>query len=251
MAMTMIGCSQESVPTYDTDYTGLDIWVGTSGGAVYESVSYNYSYSYDDGTVTFYARINGLPAAYDRTFHLEPLGNHAKTVLATMQQMDYIIPAGSIGGSYQLHFNTQKLPDATLFTTEDGIVQFRVVPDEVFALGTENHQQFTVIMKNYLAKPDKWDAVPTSQTMFIFFPLSKYFGSFSRVKYQFMIQILGLVDFKIQYSMGSLPAYDEGTNTISAAYALQLQQKMQQALNDYNATHDTPLTDEYGYPVTF
>ena len=251
VAMMSISCAHEDVPTYDTSQTGLDIWVGTSGGAVYESVSYNYSYSYDDGTLTFYAQINGLPVDYDRTFRLEPLGDYADIVRATMRQEDYVVRANSIGGTYKIHFNTQALPDPTLFSTEDGIVTFRMVPNDVFNIGTEGHQQFTVVMKNYLAKPDNWDAVPPSQTLFIYEPLSKYFGSFSRVKYQFMIQVLGLVDFNIRASMGSLPNYDEETNTISAPYALQLKYKMQSALNEYNATHDIPLTDEYGYEVTF
>ena len=249
--MILLSCSQESVPTYDTSQTGLDIWVGTSGGAVYESVSYNYSYSYDDGTLTFYAQINGLPVDYDRTFRMEPLGEYADEVRATMRQEDYVVRANTIGGTYKIHFNTQALPDPSLFSEEDGIVEFRMVPNDVFNIGTEGHQQFTVIMKNYLAKPDNWDAVPPSQTLFIYEPLSKYFGSFSRVKYQFMIQVLGLIDFNIRASMGSLPNYDEETNTISAPYALQLKYKMQSALSEYNATHDTPLTDEYGYEVVF
>jgi hypothetical protein len=47
--------------------------------------------------------------------------------------------------------------------------------------------------------------------------------------------------------------YDEYTfrNIVSAVYAVYLQQVMQRALNEYNATHETPLTDEYGNPVTF
>ena len=96
-----------------------------------------------------------------------------------------------------------------------------------------------------------WDTVPERNDMIIYFPISKYFGSYSRVKYQFMIEHLGLIDFNIRSSMGAIPAYDEETNTISAAYAVQLQQLMQQALREYNATHDIPLTDEYGELVTF
>lgn len=251
LLITLLSCTYKDVPTYDTTETRLNIWVGTAAGVVYESTTYNYSYAYEEGSVTFYAQITGMPVDYDRTFHLEVFGNDANAVAPTVRYEDFVIPAGAIGGTYALHLNTQLLPDANLFSESDGVVEFRVVPDEQFALGTEDHQAFTVIVKNYLAKPDNWDTVPTRNDMLIYFPISKYFGSYSRVKYQFMIEHLGLIDFQIRSSMGAIPAYDEETNTISAAYAVQLQQVMQQALREYNETHDTPLTDEYGERVTF
>ena len=247
----IISCSQESVPTYDTNESHLNIWVGTAAGIVYESVSYNYSYAYEEGSVTFYAQITGMPADHDRTFRLEPFGPAAAQVAPSVRDEDFVIKAGAIGGTYQLHFNTQLLPDPTLFSEKEDTVLFRMVPNDEFELGTEKHQEFTIIVKNFLSKPDNWDRVPTRNDMLIFKPLKDYFGDYSRVKYQFMIQVLGLIDFQIQASMGSLPSYVEETNTVSATYANQLVQKMQQALAEYNATHDTPLTDEYGYPVTF
>ena len=252
MAMLMVtACSQEEVPTYDSAETQLNIWVGTAAGVVYESVTYNYSYAYEEGSVPFHAQITGMPADDDRRFRLEVTGDDAYGVAPTLRTEDYVIPAGAIGGTYALHLNTQLLPDASLFTDREGTVQVRVVASETFGIGTEDHQSFTLIVKNYLAKPDNWDAVPTRNDMLIFYPIARYFGSYSRVKYQFMIEHLGLVDFQIQASMGSLPNYVEETNTISASYAVQLQQQMQEALSEYNATHDTPLTDEYGYEVTF
>ena len=249
--LLLTSCSHVDVPTYDTTETRLNIWVGTTAGVVYESTTYNYSYAYEEGSVTFYAQITGMPVDYDRTFHLEAFGDDASVVAPTVRYEDFVIPAGAIGGTYALHLNTQLLPDANLFSESDGSVQFRVMPGEQFDLGTEDHQAFTVIVKNYLAKPDNWDTVPTRNDMLIYFPISKYFGTYSRVKYQFMIEHLGLIDFQIRSSMGAIPAYDEETNTISAAYAVQLQQVMQQALREYNESHDTPLTDEYGELVTF
>ena len=64
-----------------------------------------------------------------------------------------------------------------------------------------------------------------------------------------MIEVLGLVDFVISYNAST--SYDEATNTVSSSYAVYLQQLMQKALQDYNSTHETPLTDEYGLPVAF
>ncbi|MBR0046285.1 MAG: DUF4843 domain-containing protein [Bacteroidaceae bacterium] len=237
-------CSKEEVSTYDTAQCSLNIWVGTSAGAVYETTTYNYSYAYEEGDVTFYAQISGMPVGYDRTFHLEAYGESLPLMASTIRTEDYVIPAGSIGGAYEVHFNTQLLSDQNLFTDADGRISFRVVPDDVFAIGTEGHQSFTVILKNYLAKPDNWDTANYPQR-----PLSALFGAYSRVKYQFMIEHLHLIDFKISYFAQT--SYDEETNTVSSAYAIHLQQVMQRALDEYNATHETPLTDEYGIPVTF
>lgn len=243
-ALTLCGCAKEEVPTYDTSRTSLDVWVGNELGAVYESATYNYSYAYEEGGVTFYAQISGMPADHDRTFRLEPFGGDSLLVANTIRTEEYVIPAGKIGGEYKVYFNTQKLSDPKLFTTSDGVIHFRVAPNEDFSIGTENHQMFTVILKNYLAKPNNWETANYPNVA-----LSKYFGTYSRVKYQFMIEVLGLIDFKINYN--SQTSYDEATNTISASYAVYLQQVMQKALNEYNETHDTPLTDEYGVAVFF
>ena len=237
-------CTHEEVSTYDTSLTSLNIWVGTSAGAVYESTTYNYSYAYEEGSVTFYAQISGMPTDHDRVFHLEPFGGDSALMISTVRTEDYVIPAGQIGGTYQVYFNTQRLSDPNLFTQTDGIIHFRVVPNDEFAIGTENHQEFTVVLKNYLAKPDNWDAANYPRV-----PLSKYFGTYSRVKYQFMIEHLGLIDFEINYNTQT--SYDEENNIVSAVYAVYLQQVMQRALAEYNATHDKPLTDEFGNPVLF
>ncbi len=244
MAAMLASCTHEEISTYDPDRTGLDIWVGNAAGAVFESTTYNYSYAYEEGAVTFYAQISGVPADHDRTFHLEPFGGDYDLMANTVRTEDYIIPAGAIGGTYQVYFNSQALSSPSLFTTKDGHINFRVVPNDEFQLGTENHQQFTVVLKNYLAKPDNWDAANFPRI-----PLSKYFGTYSRVKYQFMIEHLGLVDFEINYNTQT--AYDEELNVVSVAYAIHLQQLMQRALNEYNETHDEPLADEFGNPVTF
>ena len=243
-AMLATACQKEEVQTYDVSRTGLNIWVGTSVGAVYDAVSYNYSYAYEEGSITFYARVNGVPASYDRTFALEAYGDCYDQVSPTIRKEVYTIPAGAVFGTYEVHFNSLLLPSPELFTTEDGTIHFRVVPNETFMLGAENMQSFTVTLRNRLAKPDNWDAANYPQV-----PLSKYFGTYSRTKYQFMIEVIGLVDFKISYFAST--AIEEATNTISPAYAVYLQQLMQEKLAEYNASHDEPLTDENGEKITF
>lgn len=243
-AILLTSCSKEEVPTFDTSYSALNIWVGNSNGAVFENTTYNYSYAYEEGAVTFYAQITGLPADHDRSFRLQPFGGDSALMANTVRTEEYVVKAGETGGEYKVWFDTQKLSPDTLFSTLDGTINFRMLPNEEFSTGTENHRQFTVVLKNYLAKPDNWESANFPQM-----PLSRYFGSYSRVKYQFMIEILGLVDFYINYNART--SYNESTNTVSPAYAVYLVQQMQEALDNYNSTHSTPLTDEQGNPVSF
>lgn len=242
--MLMASCSKEEVSTYDPGYSALNIWVGTAGGSVYDNATYNYSYAYEEGAVTFYAQVTGMPSDHDRAFRLEPFGGDSAKMANTVRTEDYVIKAGEVTGTFKVWFDTQKLSPSTLFTDSDGTISFRMVPNDEFSIGTEDHQKFTVVLRNHLAKPDNWDAANFPQM-----PLSRYFGTYSRVKYQFMIETLGLVDFTINYNART--SYDESTNVVSTAYAVYLVQQMQQALDNYNATHAVPLTDEQGNPVTF
>ena len=94
LLLILISCSKEEVSTYDTSHTSLNIWVGNAAGAVFETTTYNYSYAYEEGAVTFYAQISGMPADHDRTFHLQPFGGDSALMVNTVRTEDYVIPAG-------------------------------------------------------------------------------------------------------------------------------------------------------------
>lgn len=239
-----IACQKEEVMKFDSSMSGLNIWVGTSTGSIYEETIYNYSYAIEEGSITFYTRVYGVPTEYDRTFRLEPFGENISQIIPTIRTEEYVIPAGAISGEYKVYFNSQKLPSEDLFSEIDGKVSFRMVENKYFETGAENMQSFTVVLRNRIAKPNNWDSAN-----YPLVALSKYFGTYSKVKYQFMIEHIGLIDFIITYSAST--SIDEATNTISPAYAVYLQQMMQQKLIEYNATHDDPLTDENGNPVIF
>ena len=114
LPLFLVSCDKEEVSTFNTDYTALNIWVGNAAGAVYKSATYNYSYAYEEGSVTFYAQISGMPVDHDRVFHLAPYGGDLQQVVNTIRLEDYVIPAGEIGGEYKVYFNTQKLQNPTL-----------------------------------------------------------------------------------------------------------------------------------------
>lgn len=244
-ALTVLTCScrKEEVGLYDVTQNALNIWAGTPDIPI-DSITYNYSYTVDKGYIVFYARVSGLPVDHDRIFSLEAVSGNLSEAEGSYRLDTYTIPAGDVQTEDTIFFDTSKLKNSSSFTATDGNLVLQVKPNDVFVTGAEELSQLRIILKNYLAKPDEWDTA--------IYPMMAYirsFGEYSKVKYQFMIQTLGIRDFHISYT--AVIPYDSQTNTISYNYASYLADRMKQALSEYNATHDTPLTDETGTLVTF
>ena len=232
----LAGCSKNDIPVFNTDYSALNIWFGTSGVAL-DSVSYNYSYTLGEDSLMFNARVTGLPSDKDRFFAIEAYSGNFSEAEGSFWTKEYCIKAGETSATFPIYFDTSKLKDEASFSKTDGRVNFRMVENSEFVEGVHTMRNLKVILKNYLAKPEEWDAAVYPHRVYSF-----YFGQYSRKKYSFMIQETGLVDFHISYTASA--SYDEATNTISLSYATYLLSKLKQALDVYNQTHDKPLTDE-------
>lgn len=243
LSATFSSCSKNEYPEFDASYSALNVWFGTET-APQDSITYNYSYSLGEQTVHFYARAIGVLADHDRTFQLEAYEGDLDEAQGSYTLGEYTLKAGETTGEFDITFDTSKLKNAQSFTDKDGHLKLRMKANDEFQQGAKELQSLTIVLKNYLSKPDNWDAAT-----FPMMALGRFFGDYSKVKYQFMIQVLDMVDFKVNYNTSV--RYDEETNTISYNYANYLASKMKLALEEYNNTHDTPLTDETGNIVTF
>lgn len=243
-SLSLASCDKEEVEVFDPNYAALNVWFGTEN-SVYDNVVYNYSYSVGEKPLSFYARVSGMKSDHDRTFTLEAVGGDLDKAEGSYRTSTYTIPAGETLGTFEIYFDTSKLKNAAAFSEEDGEIVFKVVANNEFAEGANNQKELHVVLRNYLSKPDNWDTTPSA----MYPALRTYFGDYSKTKYSFIIEHTGLVDFQIYWS--ATKPYDEATNTISRNYATYLQQFLRKKLAEYNETHDTPLTDEYGNPVTF
>lgn len=242
-ALTLGSCKENDIPVYDVQRTSLNIWFGTETTTL-DSLTYNYSYTLGEDSVTFYARVAGLPADHDRTFTVEAVDGNIAEATGSYRTETYTIPAGEVMVECPIYFDTSKLNDPNSFTVNDGHLYFKVAPNNDFAEGAEEMSELVVVLKNYLAKPDNWDTAKSP-----YYPLKNFFGDYSKEKYQFMIQTLGMMEFSI--NINATVPYDEENNEVSYNYAGYMQEKMQQALNEYNATHDEPLKDASGALITF
>lgn len=249
-ALCLAGCGDNDRQLFDPSYTALNIWFGTESGSAYESTTHNYSYTLGKDSVMFYARVAGMPVDYDRTFTLEVCDGDKDKAAGSYEMPTYTIKAGEVTAQFPIYFDTSKLSGSSNFGTEaeEGSLSFRLVETDTFRKGAEGYQTLKVILRNYLAKPDEWDTRKSLYAM----AWNTYFGTYSKVKYQFMIQHTGLIDFHISYY--ATVNYDEETNTISTNYATFLRDKLRQYLDEYNSNPentDTPLRDETGELVEF
>lgn len=244
ITLTVISCQENEYNTFDSEYKAVNIWVGSEVSTL-DSTTFNYSYYLTQDSIMFYARLIGQLPTEPQTFTLEAYEGNLEEAAGSYEIGQYTFYADEYMKEFPIYFDPTKLQDTSLFKEQDGYIKFRLKQEGEFVSGADKYQTIHIVLKNDLAKPDTWDEATYPNVK-----LSNYFGSYSEVKYKFMIQEIGKVDFKVQYNMSV--EYDEATNTFASYYAKFLKNLMILALEEYNTAHpDAPLTDEWGFPVTF
>lgn len=246
--LCITSCSEEDLQSYDTQYKALNIWFGSTSytPTIKDNEVYNYSYAVSEKPIEFQARVVGPVADYDRKFTLEAVDGDTALAKGSYRVEEYVIPAGETSGTFKIYFDTSNLKNKEeVFTEKEGSITFRVKENNEFQLGANRMNSLTVVLRNFLAKPDNWDGNGTSNYEY-------YFGSYSKAKYQFMIDKSGLRDFKISFGAAKTIEEDPETGvvTINYSYAKYLADLFKQELAEYNKTH-SPLLDDAGEPVQF
>jgi len=234
-------CKKNERIYFDTTHTALNIWFGTTTGTVLTQTTYNFAYQNDMDSVMFNARLSGEVADYDRPFTLEAVEGDISKVGYVLG--NYKIPAGQYIVQFPIYF--KKPANFNEFKDKEGSIVFKMKANNEFVEGAEDLNKVTVILKNAVGKPDNWDAEVTS----LYRALTYYFGTYSDVKYGFVINVTGMSNFRIYYST-SLP---EGTpdNVITSSKAQYMNRQCRAALAKYNETNTVPLKDEFGNIVEF
>lgn len=232
-------CKKNELPFFDSEYSALNIWFGNKG-VISDSLTFNFAYTVlSRDSVMFNARLTGVPADCDRTFRLRAVEGDFDKVDIVFQ--DYVLKAGEYEGTYPLYIN---IPDGySEFTQKSGHIVLELEENELFRPGSIESNHIYLVLKNFLAKPDDWDSAT-----YPYMPLSRFFGTYSDVKYAFIIQTTGYSNFHVYYTM-SADELPEGE--ISYSFAGFLAQKCKSSLAEYNASHDAPLRDEFGFDVIF
>jgi hypothetical protein len=249
-AASMGGCKQNELNYFDESYSALNIWLGLADRPT-DNLVYNFAYRHDMDEVTFYARITGKAVDYDRPFTLKAIAGHLDKV--HVYTYDYVIPAGAYTANFPIRFG--KPPFYSEFRYEDGYLVLKV-ESEHFAEGAKsgnnvNMDRLLFILLNGVTKPFNWDS-DTSP----YLSLTRYFGTYSDVKFEFIIQTLGISEFRSLYSSGYVDLSEYPDNVYTHVMMDYFALRCRAALATFNSNPENialglaPLIDEHGFPVT-
>lgn len=185
-------------------------------------------------TVKIPVRIMGVAKTNDREVKLVAIDSATTAVEGLHYSfLPYTIPAGAY---------TADLPVVIKRTTDMKNQEFRlklmIVDSKDFKPGVPNSPvagnyagagiQYLIKMNNFLSKPANWDT-----------QLVTYFGTFSQVKYKFVIDVTS----KTEFLVGAPPLMSIGEINYFKALC-------KSKLVEYNAANG-PLMDEFGAAVVF
>lgn len=241
VCLFLFSCKKNEELYFSKEKKAINIWLGTSTGKPQDSVSYNFAYAVNGrDSVMFNYRLAGYPLDHDTEFELQAVSGDTNLVYYSFGK--YMIKAGAYQGVAPIYID--KPANYSAFKNSSGKITFKLKPSAVFGEGTIENTALNLVFRNAIAKPDNWDAAPAGSL-----PMTRYFGVYSNVKYAFIIQTTGMVDFKILNST-SKEAANGLLNTILAVEAAALQVQCKLALQIRNDQYGV-LLDENNNAVVF
>ncbi|WP_175474541.1 DUF4843 domain-containing protein [Pedobacter rhizosphaerae] len=185
-------------------------------------------------TIKIKVKTMGLATDADRVLK----GATIKQGTTAVEGTDYAfidgkIKAGQVEGFLPVVlYRTAKIKSTSL------TLNLTIAETKDFKPGVVEDQNFTLNWSDDIVKPANWDGLIS---------LAFYFGTYSKTKFRFIIDVTGIADFPLQQS-GRVPL-NPGEYSNSMMNDIKL--RVKEALAVYNASHTTPLTDENGVLVTF
>ena len=233
--MLAIACKKTDLTAYeqpDMVYIYKDYFSMTNDSLVYSFAIKPASLTQD--TVKIPVRIMGLAKNTDRAVNVVAV---ADSSTAKTGQHYELLPTIIKAGSYTTNIPVLVKRSADLQVAEVNLLlEIRESKDFKPGLPNTTPQNpkaggsliYKIRLNDILTKPSNWDT-----------RLTTFFGTYSKVKYLFIIQTTGLVEFAYGTAGGPSPAQ-------MVYYNIQCKT----ALAEYNATH-SPLMDENGIAVSF
>lgn len=214
----------------DFSYSGnTQIYLGVGGDSMQYSFAIKPSFQKED-TIRIPVRITGLTTDYDRPIDLRIIPELTTAREGSREEGGHfyfspaILPKNEISSDILLVVNRQE-------DLEKGNVSiaFKILPNQFFGGGMgEKTLTYRVVLNDILTLPTNWDRF-----------IKSYFGNKSLVKYQFIIDVLGIATFP-----GS------GDDAISPGQMYFYKDKLKTELVKYEKENG-PLIDENNNRVTF
>ncbi|HVW62041.1 MAG TPA: DUF4843 domain-containing protein [Puia sp.] len=197
---------------------------------IYQTDSLTYSFAIHDSqlqqdTVKIPLKIIGTATGADRKVSVEAVADST----TAMEGKNYkLLPAVIRAGRYKDSLAVLVMKTPALDSTEVRLL-LRISASSDLQPGVKERDTYLVKINNILTKPDNWDGL-----------LTLFFGTYSKVKYRFIIDVTGISVFNFKTATGGA----------DFQYYQYLKQVVRDALTNYEAQHG-PLTDESGNQVTF
>lgn len=240
LALSMSSCKQEELLSYDEKprvYFNLNRneLQTPRPGSFATNILVDFAPKHSDvvtDTLLIRVQTSGPIASVERPFDFKILSGQSDAV----EGLDYKI----LNESYLMPAGKNDTIVRLVMLRNDGLkkeqvqASFRLTANEHFELGpiadttlnpSRRVQEFKVRARDIVVKPANWESF-----------IQSYFGTYSEVRYRFVIDVLGKIDFPSNTSESTMR-----TNKT----------KLVNALKTYNATNDKPLTDEFGQLITF
>ncbi|HEY8388635.1 MAG TPA: DUF4843 domain-containing protein [Parasegetibacter sp.] len=224
IACALSSCEKAQIESYQND-PRIHIMSG-SGGRI-TAVQYSFAIrnsSVIKDTVWVPVRIMGLADAKPRKINFQVVSSETTAQEGKHFSLtDYTMPAGEYKTNLAIViFRTPDLQDTEVK------LQMKLLPSEDFEVGVGTNLDYSLTINDILSKPDNWDGT-----------LQSRFGVFSKVKFRFMIDVLG-----------SEVIQTITTTSILLNELLYYKQKVRNAWIDYEQVHG-PMLDENNNPITF
>lgn len=237
-ATLMLAACEKDLPVYQNE-PGIYFYEYTSGVTPFKVLLKSFSFlgapaSVTKDTMMVKVKIMGLTAPYDRVVKGKTIAKG--TTAQEGVHYDFIegtVPADSIYG--YLPVVLYRTPD---IATSSVLLNLAIDSTKDFRGGAAEDQAFSLEWSDKIVKPANWETI---------IGLKTYFGTYSDVKFKFIIDVTGIADFPLWQSSRVEPQAGEWT----PAAMSDLMRIIKEALAEYNATHDPDLTDEFGQLVTF
>ena len=232
----LVSCEKD-LPVYDYKECGLMFEYEYARDSVY---SYSFAFGPSDvmrDTVKLDVALLGNVVDYDRVISLRQIltGEHDAQSGVHYVPFDdpslasqYILPANATSAVIPVVL----LRDVSLQENDYNLrVTFQSNADFSFVAKEKSYR--SIVIADQLIQPNNWDSY-----------CKHFFGSYGKVKHQFMIDETGF-PWDNEYVDNEIYGYLSNDQNVLFA----LQAKMQNALAEYNATHEEPLREgeEYDY----
>jgi hypothetical protein len=229
-------CKKSSLVKYDQPdmlYIYKDFNSATRDSTTYSFAIQSASKQYD--TVWVPVRIMGVAKDYDREVSLAAVDSLSTAVEGTDYEfVKAIVPAGTYATQLPV-----KVLRSTSMKDHELRLTIEIKASKDFQPGISNSAaiststpgadtRYLIKINDFLTKPDNWDT-----------RLKYYFGTYSQVKYAFIIQATGRAVFP-----------SSGPDALPFSQFPYYQQVCKKALAEYEALNG-PLMDEFGNRVTF